>query len=141
MCALALYWGEGAKSIRARVVDIANSEPAVIKIFLRYLREVVKVNEERLRVYLYCFDDQDVNALMDFWSDQLRIPRSQFVKPYIRAGGSERTRKMAFGVAHVRYNDKRLLEDILKQIEELKNMGRYRSGQPGVTVNHLAMPS
>lgn len=119
-CAIGLYWGEGAKSLAAGVVDLANSDPGVLQVFLRYLREIVRIDERRLRVYLYCFDDQDVESLKRFWSIELGIPVSQFTKPYIRAGGSIRTRKMPYGVAHVRYNEKKLLLEILAKIERLK---------------------
>ena len=121
ICALALYWGEGAKSLRARVVDIVNSDPAVIKIFLRFLREIVRVNEQKLRVYLYCFSDQDIGELLRFWSSELRIPLEQFTKPYVREAGEFRTRKMPHGVVHLRYNDKKLLERLLGEIDGIKS--------------------
>ena len=120
ICALALYWGEGAKSLRARVVDVANSDPALLQLFLRFLREVVHVNETRLRVYLYCFIDQDVVKLKEFWSEKLQISQQQFSKPYIRPTVYNNSRRMHYGVAHVRYNDVQLLKYILFEIENLK---------------------
>ena len=117
---MGLYWGEGAKSLEAGVVDIANSDPAILKIFLRFLREIIGVEERRLRVYLYCFADQDVGALIGFWSEELGIPETQFTKPYVRDRFVSAKRRMPYGVAHVRYNEKRLLIHILSEIEVLK---------------------
>ena len=133
ICALALYWGEGAKN--RRVVDLANSDSDILKVFLRYLREILEVDESRLRVYLYCFDSQKVTDLIKYWSNQLNIPIEQFSKPYIVQGRKNKEDKMLHGLAHVRYNDKRLLEYLLKEIRKLKTMGRLQSGQMLETVN------
>lgn len=132
-CALALYWGEGAK--KRCVVDLANSDPDVQKIFLRYLREILNIDEGRLRIYLYCFENQEVLNLIEYWIKQLKVPGTQFLKPFVVKGKAYKTHKMPHGLVHVRYNDKRLLEYLLSEIEQLKNLGRLQSGQMLETVN------
>ena len=119
IAALALYWGEGYKGERSNTVDLANSDPAIIKVFLRFLREILHVDELRLRVYLYCFSDQDTTDLIRYWSGELGIPRSQFQKPYIRPMEPS-IRKMRYGLVHVRYSDKRLLEYLVQEIKQMK---------------------
>lgn len=111
--ALMLYLGEGAKT--RNTVDFANSDPQILKVFIKFLREICRVNESKLRIYLYCFADQDVGSLQDFWAKQLGINKKQFTKPYIRDihNGNDYSRRMPCGVVHIRYNDKRLLEKIL----------------------------
>src|SRR3989338_2091623 len=118
--ALGLYWAEGSKCLRARTVDLANCDPEMVKLFLRYLREVLVVDERRLRVYLYCFADQDARKLCKFWSLVLKVPPSQFQKPYIRPLKGTRDRVMPHGVAHIRYSDMVLLRYILGEIEKLR---------------------
>lgn len=44
---VALYAGEGSK--RDRLVQFANSDPAMIRFFCRWLREVFEIDETRLR--------------------------------------------------------------------------------------------
>lgn len=112
--ALGLYWGEGAKT--GQMLDIANSDPKVIKLFLKYLRETLYVQESKLRVYLYCFDTQDVNQLIRFWSQELQIYRIQFTKPYIKKTHQRLRRVCEYGTAHLRYHDVRLLKYILNEI-------------------------
>lgn len=135
---LVLYWGEGAKNFST--VDLANSDHEMVLIFLEMLRKIYRVDENRLRVLLYCYANQDVSALIDFWSKKLLIPKKQFIKPYVRSDFDHtRTSKMPYGLAHIRYNDKRLLEQILRDIDIIKNrLLGYRSGQTDVTVNHAA---
>jgi len=45
-----LYWAEGAK--QRYTVDFANGDPQMIRMFLRFLREICGIAESRLRIYL-----------------------------------------------------------------------------------------
>lgn len=115
-----LYWGEGYKgSIEkpADTVDFANSDPQMISVFLNFLRTVYRPDEKRFRIYLYCYSDQDVGELIDFWTGRTGIPRSQVIKPYVRSDFREGGRKMRYGLIHIRYSDKKLLLDIKDMIE------------------------
>jgi len=50
-----LYWAEGGRSLgKYCVVDFANSDAEMVKIFLSFLRNICGINEKRLRVQLYC---------------------------------------------------------------------------------------
>lgn len=116
IAAIMLYYGEGAKT--GTTIDFANSDPRALKLFLKFLRQVCRVDESKLRLYLYCFSDQNVEQLIKFWSKELRVSRKNFTKPYIRAVRGQRKRIMSYGVLHVRYSDKRLLEKILNLCSE-----------------------
>lgn len=119
VAALMLYWGEGAK--RGHVVDLANSDVSVIIIFLKFLREICQVDEQRLRVYAYCYGNQDVNRILKYWSRVTKIPLTQFSQPYVRQDYSMKAgRQMEYGMIHIRYSDKKLLEHTLAEIEKYK---------------------
>jgi len=114
---LMLYWAEGVKSGQS-TVDLANSDQRMIVLFLRVLREIYRVNEGRLRVLLYCYQNQDVSRLIRFWSGLLNIPKHQFIKPYVRRDFDlNKTNRMPHGLVHIRYNDKRLYSQILEDID------------------------
>jgi hypothetical protein len=108
---LMLYFAEGAKT--GVTVDFANSSPALVKLFLNFLREVCQIDENRVRLYLYCFANQDVNYLVHYWSEYLKVSSDKFTKPYIKKTLGQQKRIMKYGLLHVRYSDKRLLESIL----------------------------
>jgi len=113
-----LYWGEGYKNAQENsVVDFANSEPGMILLFLTFLRKVYNVDEKRLRMYLYCYSDQNIHALKRYWSRLTGIPQSRFSKPYVRSDFRKDGRKMRYGLLHIRYGDKKLLLEILRLIE------------------------
>lgn len=114
-----LYWAEGFQASYADIVDFANSKPAMISLFLKFLRRVCGIDESKLRIYLYCYSNQDVKGLINYWSKLTKIPKSQFTKPYVREDFKiEKVGKMKYGLIHVRYYDKKLLELIRKWIEK-----------------------
>ncbi len=117
IAAIMLYYGEGAKT--GVTVDFANSDSRTVKLFIKFLRKICHVDEKRLRFYLYCFSDQDSDALIGYWSSQLNVERNQFTKPYIRSTFNRGNRSMPYGVIHVRYSDKKLLEKILSLCNNL----------------------
>lgn len=116
-----LYWTEGGRSNpknRTWTVDFANSNPQMVQIFLKFLREICGVDEKRLRVFLYGYPDQDVERLKRYWNRVTKIPLSQFTKPYIRKDYlPEKSGKMKYGLVHIRYCDKKLLLQIEGWIE------------------------
>ncbi len=116
---LMLYWGEGAKTTN-KTVDLTNSDPLMIKLFLKMLREIYGVKEERLKVLLYDYTNQDIKKLINYWAGVTRISKKQFNKPYVRQDFLEKKKgKMPYGLIHIRYHDKKLVTLIRSDIEKL----------------------
>ena len=93
---VALYAGEGSKTDGE--VKFANTNAAMMKFFSRWLREFFPIDESRLRGRLYLHEGLDLEAANDHWSDIVRIPVSQFGKPYRAAPNhSIRDSKHEFG--------------------------------------------
>jgi hypothetical protein len=112
-----LYWAEG--TFNGATVDFANSNPEMIKVFLRFLREICGIDDSRLRVYLYAYSYCNLDDLKLYWHRATNIPLDQFTKPYIREGNPNLGgRKLTYGVVHIRYNGKRLLLTIRKWVDE-----------------------
>ncbi|MDD5738317.1 MAG: hypothetical protein PHY72_00085 [Candidatus Pacebacteria bacterium] len=123
-----LYWAEGGKEVyrdgqrRATSVNFANSDPEMVKIFLRFLREICGISEQRLRVHLYCYTNQDIDYLKKYWQETTNIPLTQFIKPYVRENFSENKKhKMEHGLVHIVYSDKKLFLKIMDWINEYIN--------------------
>lgn len=124
-----LYWAEGTKKThsykgqsRGSSIDFANSDSEMIKLFLKFLRKICGVNENRLRVYLYCYANQNINFLKKYWHEVTGIPLKQFIKPYIRKDFlPEKIGKMKYGLVHVRYSDKKLFLQIKDWIQQYLN--------------------
>lgn len=131
-----LYWAEGSHLATANAVDFANSNPAMVEIFLKFLRRICGVREERLRMYLYCYANQNVAELIRFWSLLTAIPTAQFSKPYVRSDfRQDKIGKMPYGLAHVRYSDKKLYLQLAaweKEVAQNFWVGRPVGGGSGL---------
>lgn len=116
-----LYWGEGYKTEKSSGIDLANSDTVMVAVFMRFLREVCGVDENRLRVLLYCYANQDQETLIEFWSNLTKIPRKQFSRPYVRKDSKDALLdKMPYGMVHIRYADKKLLKTVIGWMDEIK---------------------
>ncbi|MCX5698750.1 MAG: hypothetical protein NTX01_03530 [Candidatus Omnitrophica bacterium] len=115
-----LYWAEG--TLKGQTVDFVNSNPDMIRIFLKFLRQVCGVDNRRLRLYLYTYPYLDLENTKNYWKNVAGIPLNQFTKPYVRKGNLNLSnRKLPYGLVHIRYNDKKLLIVIKSWIENYKN--------------------
>jgi len=117
---LMLYWAEGNKTYNT--VDLANSNEPIILIFLKMLRQIYGVKEEKIRVLLYCYVNQNKQKIINYWSKKLKIPKKQFIKPFVRKDyNPDKIGKMPYGLIHIRYNDKRLFLKIREEIDIITN--------------------
>ena len=115
-----LYWGEGYKGndrLPAKGIDFTNSDYKMILLFLKFLRSVFVIDEKKIRIYLYCYSNQDIPKIIQFWSKITKVPTNRFTKPYVRNDFNDKGNKMLHGLVHIRYNDKKLLLEVKSMIE------------------------
>ncbi|MDP4001617.1 MAG: hypothetical protein Q8P69_01045 [bacterium] len=77
-----LYLGEGTKSTRGSL-RLGNSDPGIIKLFLKLLRSCYIVDETKFRGTVLCRADQDIKNLNKFWVKTSGINKKQFYKARI----------------------------------------------------------
>ncbi|MEK7095086.1 MAG: hypothetical protein AAB917_00305 [Patescibacteria group bacterium] len=109
LAGLYLYWGEGTKSAPATVA-VANTDPDVLKFFLKWLNEF-DISNNQVSVVLHLYSDMDYDKEQTFWSRYLKVPKSCFKKPYIKDSKlSDITYKNGFGhgTCNIRYFNKDL---------------------------------
>lgn len=78
-----LYIGEGTKKNRCGVL-LANSNPKVIRAFLRFLYEICGVKAGIVTAQINVFDDVDLETVQTYWEQVTGLPREQFYKPTVR---------------------------------------------------------
>jgi len=79
---VSLYWAEGFK--KDMRMGFANSDPEMIKFFIKWLRESLKieVGDISLSVGLNISHKDRIGKIESYWSKQTGIPKSQFKKPF-----------------------------------------------------------
>ena len=78
---VALYWAEGAKQKPhniAQQVAFSNSDPAMLRTFLAWLRDVCQISSDCLTFDLYIHESADVPSARQFWASTLQIPGERF---------------------------------------------------------------
>lgn len=120
---LYLYWGEGTKSAPCTVA-VANTDPDVLKFFLRWLNEF-GIKNNQVSVVLHLYKDMDYDKERVFWSNYIKVPESCFKKPYIKDSKlSDITYKNGFGhgTCNVRYFKKDLYLFIKAGLRMIRTM-------------------
>jgi hypothetical protein len=91
----ALYWGEGNK----KELNLINSDPALIKVFVECLYSI-GVKKEELKITLRIYGDSNISKVKEFWSNLLEIPPQQISNINVLKGKKEG--KLKFGMCRVR---------------------------------------
>jgi predicted transcriptional regulator len=118
-----LYLGEGGKTRRG-MVRLANSDPVVIKIMMKFLRNVCNVSEDRFRASIHTFTHVDVEKTEKYWSDISGIPRNQFFKTYVKPSSAslQKRNTLPFGTFDIYVCDTKLFLTIMGWIEKIKEL-------------------
>lgn len=74
-----LYIGEGFK--RKSTLGLGNSDRRVLASFVKLLKDIYNVNENKLTCYLHLRSDQDSQKETLFWSKAIKISKDKFRKP------------------------------------------------------------
>ncbi len=76
----ALYWAEGAKQKPHNISQqtrISNSDPSMILLIIRWLRDCCAITADRVSVELYIHESANIVAALQFWSRTLQIPSTR----------------------------------------------------------------
>ena len=76
-----LYWAEGynrQEKIPSPSISFGNSNPDMVVLFLRFLREVMQIPEERLRPVVQIHHNIKPKSAISFWAKITNIPKERF---------------------------------------------------------------
>lgn len=118
-----LYLGEGGKTYKG-MARIANSDPAVIKIMMRFFKEVCLVPESKFRGYVHTFSHANIKKTEIYWSQISGIPRSQFFKTYTKQSSAslQKRETLPYGTFDIYVCDTKLFLTIMGWIERIKEL-------------------
>jgi hypothetical protein len=118
-----LYWGEGAKE--RNTVKFANSDLAMVGLFVRFLRECFDVSpqEFRVRLNVYTNNGMSLRQIEDHWLNSLDIPRSclrgHTLNAYPTSSSGKKRRKLPYGVCSLTVaKSTRIVQHIYGAIQE-----------------------
>jgi len=96
LAGLFLYWGEGAKRMNGPI-SLNNTDPQVLKFTLYWLTYGLKIPKEKIKVFMHLYSDMNIQKSIEFWSKELKMPKTQFAKPYIKPSKRSNLTHKGFG--------------------------------------------
>jgi hypothetical protein len=106
---IGLYWGEGNKANK-NTVRLGNSDPALIRIFIKFLIKFFNIKKEDIKFHLHTFSDINIEESYIYWIRELDIKKEQFYKPTITITGKlgNYRNKSKYGVLTICYCNTKL---------------------------------
>ncbi|MDO9579086.1 MAG: hypothetical protein Q7J06_00745 [Bacteroidales bacterium] len=127
-----LYWAEGykrpiiknGKEKTFHYVGFCNSDPYLIQLFLRFIREICKVPEERIKIQIMGYEHQNPKHLKNYWKKITNLKEKNFNKIYFGISksslGKRPFNRLQFGTIQVRIGNTELYNRIMGWIEGIK---------------------
>lgn len=114
-----LYWGEGTKSEKVPVsLSFSNSDPFMISVYMRFIREILKIPEEKIRAGIHIYPSISVEEARKFWSKITKLPEDRFYIITQISKSSQNKRpfnKLPYGTIAIKINNR-------KQFYKVKGM-------------------
>ncbi len=105
-----LYWAEGSKEKEYRPgsgANFTNSDPRMIKIFLKWLTEICMIGKDRIFLDIYIHIDRrsKLEKVIEYWAETTGFPKDHFTRIYFKKGNRNTKRKnigkVYFGVLRI----------------------------------------
>jgi len=119
ICAL-IYWCEGGKNDGGRV-SFSNSDPKLIKYFLRIFRKSFDLEENKFRALLHIHDYHNEKKQIQFWSKITKIPIEQFSRSFHKKNTGKNIRVGYPGCLNVRYSNSIIQKELVFICKEIFN--------------------
>jgi transposase-like protein len=123
-----LYWAEGARNRNA--LRFTNSDPEMVRFFVRFLREAFGVGPEKITVTCNLFADHEErqHEIERFWLDLLELPdsclRKSTVNRYSRYSKKKRKNKLPYGTCRICVHSTEIVQAIYGSIQEFAGFDR-----------------
>lgn len=119
---LMLYWAEGGKSIRSSL-QLANLDHRMLQVFVKFLREICRVHEKRLKLYVRVHKKFNKEKSREYWAKKLKMsPNRILVYTHTDARSKIHKQWSKYGIATLQMHNSRLRNWIDNTIEE--HLGR-----------------
>jgi len=107
-------------------IEFTNSEVSLIKLFLKFLRKIIKIEEIKLKCELFLYADMKIDVIEKRWQKIVQLPKNQFHKTIIFKTKISRFKPNPLGTCKIRYVDKgkylKLNEIIVKKLGQTASL-------------------
>jgi len=121
---VALYWGEGGKT--QQTARLANSDPGIIKIMMRFFERYSGVSKDKYRGHVHTFSHKSAEQAVQYWSKISGIPVKQFFKTYQKQSSASLKKRetLPYGTLQIYILETTFFFRLMGWINELKKLGK-----------------
>lgn len=110
---IALYWAEGNKEKPHNIsqgVAFSNSDPMMIRVFMKWLRKILKIPEDDIKYELYIHENSKNKTIdsIQYWSEITGTSQNKFKYVYLKRNKINTKRKNTnenyYGLLRIRIN-------------------------------------
>lgn len=119
-----LYWAEGDSKPK-NPFRLTNTDPRMIALYTQFLVKALKIPKENLHPTIILYPDLSKEKCLNFWSEVIGVPESQFYKTqFIK--GKHPTKRLSYGICMITCGNRQLKEKMIVWIELLSNYLRSK---------------
>ncbi|MBU2575774.1 hypothetical protein KKF64_01655 [Patescibacteria group bacterium] len=128
----ALYWAEGYKRpiVKNRkersyhVISFSNSDPAMIKIFIEFLKKILYIPDNKIKASIRIFKHLNEKQVLKYWKKITDLPDENFhISDYIISKSSQGKKpynRLPYGMIQIRVGDTKSFHKIMGWIQGLE---------------------
>ncbi len=132
----ALYWAEGHKKLTIKdgkertshAISLANSDPAIVRLFVRFLQEIMNISSSHIRIAMRLYDHINESKARSYWRKVTGLEDTNFDKAlYLVSISSKRKRpfnRLPYGTVQIRVGDTKNFHKLIGWIEGIKKSAR-----------------
>lgn len=122
-----LYWAEGSKS--RNMARFANSDPDMIRMFARFLREQLGVRSDQFQVHVNCYTNNGLalQEIEQYWLTVLELPPSVLRRSAANhqpKSSGQKGRKLIYGVCVITVTSTAVVQHIFGAIQEYSGVDK-----------------
>lgn len=110
----ALYWAEGTKNISSKnypTARFSNSDPTMVRVFMRYLREILRISDNRIKPGIIVHPNTDPEKARSFWARVTHLSADSFWISVAVSRASKKRRpvhSLPYGTIQLRVNSRQV---------------------------------
>jgi transposase-like protein len=123
-----LYWAEGGKD--RNQIKFTNSDPAMVAVFVRFLRTYWNLRDRHIRLTCNLFADhvEQQRQIEQFWLDVAKLPCESLCKStvnvYSKYSKKKRQNRLPYGTCRITVSRTRIVQSIFGAIQEIGGFTR-----------------
>ena len=122
-----LYWAEGFKS--RNDCGLANTDPKMIQLFLKFLRECFGITNEQINMRINCYDNNGltIDEIESYWLEITSLDKSCIRKAIVNqkprsATGKPKNGKHPYGICTIRGGNTKVVQSIYGSLQIYANL-------------------